>query len=171
MATQKKTDIVNELTEKVKKSKSIVFAEYKGIKHKQLEELRRALRKVDAEIVVSKNRLLLRALGEQGEGVKDTLQNDTAALFSYGDEVTGVKELAKFFKAATLGKTKGGILEGKALSEADVNKLAALPSKQILLGQLVGQMIAPLYGLHHSLSWNINRLVWGLNAVKEKKQN
>lgn len=169
MATQKKIETVKEMTEKVEKAKSIVFAEYKGIKHKQLEELRRALRKANAEIVVSKNRLLLRALGENGKVVAEALQNDTAAVFSYGDEVSGVKELTKFLKAANMGKAKGGLLNGQALSEKDVNYLADLPSKDILLGKLVGQMIAPLYGLHHSLSWNINKLVWGLNAVKEKK--
>jgi len=169
MATQKKIETVQEMTEKVNNAKSIVFAQYQGIKHKQLEELRKALRKANAELVVSKNRLLLRALGEQGQVVQDVLQNDTAAVFSYVDEVAGVKELNKFLKSVNLGKTKGGLLNGQALSEKDVNNLAELPSKDVLLGKLVGQMIAPLYGLHHSLSWNINKLVWSLNAIKEKK--
>ena len=169
MATQKKIEKVNELTEKVGRAKSIVFAEYKGIKHKQLEDLRKRLKQADSEIVVSKNRLLLRSLGDAGEHVKETLQYDTAAVFSYKDEISGVKELAKFFKEVNLGKTKGGLLEGKALSEKDVNYLATLPSREVLLTKLVGQMIAPIYGLHHSLSWNINKLVWGLNAIKEKK--
>lgn len=169
MATQKKIEKVTELTEKVSKSKSIIFAEYKGIKHKQLEDLRKRLKKVDSEIMVSKNRLLLRSLGEAGEQVKETLQNDTVALFSYQDEVSGVKELVKFFKEVNLGKTKGGVLAGKALSDKDVINLSSLPSKDVLLGKLVGQMIAPIYGLHHSLSWNINKLVWALNGIKEKK--
>jgi len=169
MATQKKIEKVAELTEKVQKSKSIVFAEYKGIKHKQLEDLRKRLKKVDSEIVVSKNRLLLRALGDSGAGSKETLQNDTVALFSYKDEVAGVKELVKFFKEVNLGKTKGGVLEGKTLSEKEVVYLATLPGKEVLLTRLVGQMLAPLYGLHHSLQWNINTLVWALNGIKEKK--
>ncbi len=169
MATPKKIEKVTELTEKVGKAKSIVFAEYKGIKHKQLEDLRKRLKKMDSEIVVSKNRLLLRSLGDAGQQVKDTLQNDTAAVFSYKDEVTAVKELVKFFKEVNMGKTKGGVLNGKALSEKDVTYLATLPAKDVLLGKLVGQMFAPLYGLHHSLSWNINKLVWALNGVKEKK--
>jgi len=169
MATQKKIDTVKELSDKVEKSKSIVFAEYKGIKHKQLEDLRKALKKVDSEIVVSKNRLLLRALGDAGNGVKDVLENDTAALFSYKDEVAGVKELAKFFKVISLGKTKGGLLGTKVLSQKEVEQLASLPSKEVLLGKLVGQLISPVYGLHQALNWNLNRLVWALSAVKEKK--
>lgn len=169
MATQKKIEKVNEMTEKVSKSKSIIFAEYKGIKHKQLEELRKTLKKANSEIVVAKNRLLLKALGDAGEGVKETLQNDTAAVFSYNDEVAGLKELVKFFKAANLGKTKGGVLNGQALSAKDVDQLAKLPAKEVLLGKLVGQMIAPIYGLHQSLNWNINKLVWSLNAIKDKK--
>jgi large subunit ribosomal protein L10 len=55
------------------------------------------------------------------------------------------------------------------LSEKEVAKLATLPSKQILLGKLVGQLNAPIQGLHYALQWNLNKLVWALNSVKEKK--
>jgi large subunit ribosomal protein L10 len=169
MATQKKIATVTTLTEKVKRAKSIVFAQYKGIKHKQLEELRKKLKAAGSEIVVSKNRLLLRSLGGAGDRVKDILEGDTAALFSYTDEVAGVKVLTRFFKDINLGKTKGGLLGEKVLTNDDVMQLAALPGREILLGKLVGQMSAPLYNLHHALSWNIHTLVWGLNALREKK--
>ena len=152
MATQKKIDTVNALSEKISKAHSIIFADYTGLKHKQIETLRKALKKIGAEFIVVKNKLLERSLGEQAESVTPLLKESTAVLFNYEDEVAGLKELFKFFKLTALGKTKGG-----------------LPGKQELLGQLAGQLMVPLSGLHYALSWNINRLVWGLSNIKNKR--
>lgn len=167
MATQKKIDTVKELTDKVTKAKSIVLADYRGLKHKQLEELRKALKKTDAEFSVTKNTLLKRALSKQSEskGLLELLSGSTAALFAYADEVAPLKELMKFFKTAGFGKTKGGLLGTHTLSEEDVIRLADLPTRQVLLGQLVGQLNAPIQGLHYALNWNINKLVWALREV------
>jgi len=169
MPTQKKIDTVNNLSEKIKKSRSIIFADYTGLKHKQLETLRKTLKKTGAEFVVVKNKLLERSLGDTATSIKSLLKENTATLFTYDDEAAGLKELLKFFKHTGIGKTKGGLLGKTALSDEEVTRLSKLPSKQELLGQLVGQLKAPLYGLHYALSWNINTLVWGLNAVKTKK--
>ncbi len=171
MPTKRKIQHVQKLTEKAQKAKSIIFAEHKGVKHKQLEELRKALRKVNSELVVAKNRLLLRAIGDRGEKIKDSLQYDTAAVFSYGDEISGVKELIKFLKNVKAGKAKSGLLGETPLTTDDINRLASLPSKGELIAKLVGQLNAPIYGLHYTLSWNIRKLVWGLQAVKEKKSS
>jgi large subunit ribosomal protein L10 len=169
MATQKKIDQVQELTDKVGKAKSIVIADYKGLKAKQLEELRKNLKKTDAELIVTKNTLMKRAMGDNAKELNEALTQETAAVFSYKDEVAGVKELFKFFKTANLGKAKGGFLAGKTLTAKEVETLSTLPSKEVLLSRLVGQLMAPVSGLHHALSWNINKLVWALNSVKEKK--
>jgi large subunit ribosomal protein L10 len=169
--TQKKIDTVKVLTDKVAKAKSIVLADYRGLKHKQLEELRKALKKTDAEFAVTKNRLFAKALGDKAASIEGQLKQSTAALFAYADEVAPLKELMKFFKAAGFGKTKGGILGTHTLTEADVTRLAALPTRQVLLGQLVGQLNAPIQGLHYALNWNINKFVWALHAVKITKTN
>jgi large subunit ribosomal protein L10 len=171
MATDKKIETVKELTDKVSKAKSMIFADYSGIKHKQLEELRRKLESVQGEFVVTKNKLFERSLGEKAKDTKEFLKNATATLFSYADEVAPLKELMKFFKAVNLGKVKGGLLGTSVLNESEVNKLATLPSKDLLLGKLVGQLNAPIQGLHYALSWNMNKLVWALNGIKEKKVN
>jgi large subunit ribosomal protein L10 len=169
MATQKKIETVSELSEKITKSRSIVFADYTGIKHKQMETLRKSLRKVGAEFVVTKNKLLERSLGDNAASVKSLLRENTGTLFSYDDEVAGLKELLKFFKLVALGKTKGGLMGNTAMTDSDVARLSKLPGKQVLLGQLAGQLKSPISGLHYALSWNMNRLVWALNSVKEKK--
>ncbi|MCJ7826170.1 50S ribosomal protein L10, partial [Patescibacteria group bacterium] len=173
--------------EKIKKSRSIIFADYTGLKHKQLETLRKNLKKTGAEFVVVKNKLLERslrqaqgkplrqssgqALGDSSTSIKSLLKENTATLFNYDDEAAGLKELLKFFKLTTLGKAKGGLLGNTVLTDSDVDRLTKLPSRQALLGQLAGQLMAPLSGLHYALSWNINKLVWGLNAVKNKNVN
>ena len=169
MATQKKIDTVTQLTDKVGRAKALVVTDYRGLKHKQLEELHKALKKTEGEYVVAKNRLLLRALGGSGEGLKGVLHNTTAVLFAYADEVAPLKELVKFFKAAGAGKLKAGLLGTQVLSDTDVTRLSALPSREVLLGKLVGQLNAPIQGLHYALSWNINKLVWALDAVKSVK--
>jgi large subunit ribosomal protein L10 len=169
MATQKKIETVTELTDKVGKAKSIVLADYQGLKHKQLQELRKALKKVEGEFVITKNRLLRRALGDKVKEVDSLLEKPSAVLFAYADEVAPLKELMKFFKAAGVGTAKGGLLNGKGLNDTEISRLATLPNREVLLGKLAGQLNAPIQGLHYALSWNINKLVWALAAVKEKK--
>jgi large subunit ribosomal protein L10 len=169
--TPKKIETVTELSDKVARAKSIILTEYQGVKHKQLEELRRKLKATNAEFVVAKNRLLKRALGDKSKQVETFLEQPTASLFAYADEVAPLKELVKFFKTVGIGKTKGGLLGDSTLTEADVTRLATLPSREVLLGKLVGQLNAPIQGLHHALQWNINKLVWTLNSIKEKKTN
>lgn len=165
MATQKKIDTVTLLTEKVSRAKSIVLTDYRGLKHKQLEELRKLLKKTEAEFVVAKNRLLRRALGEKAESIKDSLEQTTAVLFSYADEIAPLKELLKYFKTAGAGKPKVGLMGAQVISEADVTRLSQLPTRQVLLAQLVGQLKSPIQGLHRALQWNMNRLVWALKEV------
>lgn len=169
MATQKKIDAVTTLTEKVNRAKVMVLADYRGLKHKQLEELRRALKKTNGEFMIAKNRLVLRALGDRADSMREPLNSETAILFAYEDEVAPLKEMLKFFKAAGLGKTKAGLMGTTVMSDADVTKLATLPSRDALLGKLVRQLNAPIQSLHYALQWNMNKLVWALNAVKDKK--
>lgn len=166
---QKKADTVAVLEEKVGKAKAMIMTDYRGIKHKDMEAIRKVLKKADAELVVSKNKLMLRALGAKADSVASSFTESTAVLFEYGDEVAPLKELLKFFKTATIGKAKGGLLGDRVLTEAEVNKLATLPSREMLLAKLVSQLNAPIQGLHYALSWNLNKFVWALNAVKAKK--
>lgn len=166
---KKKINTVAALSDKIAKAKSIVFVDYTGIKHKQLEMLRKTLKKVEAEFIVTKNKLLERAFGTTASDMKSYFVGHTAALFNFQDEVAGLKELVKFFKIVTAGKTKGGILGKTILTDEEVTRLARIPARQQLLGQLAGQLIAPIQGLHRALQWNMNTLVWVLQEVKNTK--
>lgn len=171
MPTQKKQDIVQNLTEKISKAKAMIMTDYRGIKHKDLENIRKLLKKSNAELVVSKNTLMLRALKTKADSIASAFTDSTAVLFEYGDEVAPLKELLKFFKTAAMGKAKAGILGDRVLTENEVARLATLPSKDALLGQLVRQLMGPVQGLHHALGWNLNKFVWALDAVKKTKSS
>lgn len=171
MATQKKIETVKNLSEKVSRARAIFLADYRGLKHRQLEELRKLLKKVNSEITITKNRLLKRAIGDQAASLEKDLNDATATLFAYADPVAPLKELLKFFKTSGVGKTKAGLFGQTRLTTDEVIRLAQLPSREILLTKLVSELNTPIQNLHRALSWNINKLVWALSAIKKINSN
>lgn len=167
----KKEGIVGEVTEKVNKSKAMVFTDYTGLTHKQLEEFKREIKKADAEYVVAKNTLLKIALGDKAEGQEDKFVQPTGTMFVYGDVVAPLKALAKMMKDMEKPTVKFGWMDGQVLSDKDVAKLATLPSKEVLLAQMLGMMKAPIQGFHRALSWNLQKFVMTLSAIEKKKQS
>lgn len=190
----KKIKVVEELSEKVAKAKSLVFTNYQGLTHHQLETLKKELRKVDAELIVAKNSLLTLALKKVSKDEKvsnvsnggsknapsdtfdtsasfDTshLTGPTATLFAYSDVIAPLKALAKSIKELKRPEIKFGILDGKVVNADQVNKLSILPSKEVLIAQVVGGIKSPLFGLHRALNWNIQKFVMTLSAIQQKK--
>lgn len=170
---KKKEAIVAEIADKAKRAKAVVFTNYEGMTHRQLEELKKGLKTADAELAISKNTLLKIALKESGfadAASNQAFEKPTATLYTYGDPVLALKELAKSIKTLKLPSIKFGIFEGRVLSDAEVTKLATLPSREVLLAQLVGGLKSPLYGLHRALNWNLQKFVMTLKAIESKKQ-
>jgi Ribosomal protein L10 len=167
-----KQEILRNLTERIKKSKSIVFTGFNALGVKDNEALRGKLREANGEYYVAKKTLLERALKEQGIENLDTktLDGKLAVIFSYEDEVSPAKTVDTFRKDK---EDKifflGGILEGKLLSKTEVEALAKLPSKQELLSRLVGTLNAPVSGFVNVLAGNLRGLVTVLKAIEEKK--
>lgn len=167
---QKKEQLVAELVEKVNKSNGMVFANYQGLTHQQLENMKKSLKKVNSEFIAVKNTLLLRALGDKlDEPSKAHFNQPTGAMFIYADIVDPLKELTKTVKEFKMPVIKFGILDGKIVTDQEVTKIASLPPLPVLQAQLLGQMKAPISGLHRALNWNLQSLVMTLNAIKEKK--
>jgi large subunit ribosomal protein L10 len=168
---QKKETLIAEYTEKVDKAKGMVFANYQGLTHLQLEALKKAMRKEDAEFVATKNSLILRALDGKVDvtAEKDKFTKPTATLFIYNDFIEPLKHLAKTIKELTLPVIKFGVLECKIVSDTDIVKLSSLPSLPVLRAKLLGQMQAPISGLHRALNWNLQKLVMTLSAIADKK--
>jgi large subunit ribosomal protein L10 len=167
----KKEGIKAELVEKVQKAQAMVFANYQGLTHLQLEGLKKSLKKVDAEFVATKNTILMRALEGKvdTEAEKDKFTQPTATLFIYNDIVEPLKLLNKTIKEFKLPVIKFGYFEGNVVSDKDVVRIATLPPLPVLRAQLLGQMNSPIQGLHRALSWNMQSLVMTLNAIKDKK--
>lgn len=169
-ARQKKETIVAKLSEKIKKAKALVFANYQGLTHIQLEQLKKNLKQTEAELIITKNTLLKRALSNsQFSTLNSQFQDPTATLFAYQDLIAPLKELAKTIKQLKLPTIKFGIFEGKLLAEGDILRLSILPSREVLLAQVAGSMKAPIFGLQRALNWNLQKLMMTLKAIESKK--
>lgn len=167
MANVKNTSIVASLKEKVSRAKSVILTDYRGLTHKQLEQLHGAVKKSDGEYVVVKNSLLRLALGKSKDEMGKTYQGPVAALFAYGDEITPLKEMFKFIKTNALPKIKMAFFGETVYDETETTRLAKLPSKQELYGQVVSRVSGPLYGLVYALNGNIQKLVYVLGRIKK----
>lgn len=160
--------IANELKEKVAKAKGIVLTDYRGLTHKQSEELHKAIRATNGDYVIVKNSLLKIAAKDSAYTFeKEDVIGTTAALFAYEDELATLKELFKFAKTNTLPKVKLGYISGKKYSDKEIDAIAKLPSKQVLQGKVVSALSGPLYGMMYVLNGNISKLVYVLANIKK----
>jgi large subunit ribosomal protein L10 len=168
-----KQEIFRTLNEKIKKSKSMVFAGFNALGVKDNENLRAKLRAENSEYYVAKKTLINLALKQNNLdiNVRD-FDGKVAAIFSYEDEVAPAKILGAFRKDKDKENRVfflGGILEGKLLSKEQVEALSQLPSKTELYSRLVGSMNAPISGFVNVLAGNLRGLATVLKAISEKK--
>ena len=168
---QKKIEIVAKLNEKLASAKAVVFTNYQGLTHKQLEGLKKAIKPMQAEYVVAKNSLVLRALAENKIKVDDkkNFEGPTGTLLIYDDIAGPLKALAKLIKELNIPSVKFGVMDGANLTSEQILKISALPSKETLLIQVVVGLKSPIYGLHRALNWNLQKLVMTLSAVASAK--
>lgn len=168
---QQKTEVLESLKSKLSKSKTVIFAAFNALGVKDNEELRLKLKAENGEYYVAKKTLLDLALNISDFKAK-SLPGKVATVFAYEDEVAPAKALFTFKK----GKEDkiqflGGILNGKLLSQAEVESLAQLPSKPELYAKLVGSMNAPISGFVNVLAGNLRGLVRVLKAIEGTKIN
>lgn len=150
MPKAKNIESVASLKDKAGKAIGFVLANYQGLTHKQLEDLHQVLRQAGADFVVVKNSLLKIASGDK---LKST--GPTAVLFAYKDSFAALKELYKFIKTNTLPKVKFSIVNGQEYDEKETARIAALPTKEGLIAQLM-----------YTLNANTQKLAYLLTQVK-----
>jgi large subunit ribosomal protein L10 len=166
-----KEQIVSELQVKLKEAKLGVLTSFSGMNVEKMENLRDALRKSDAELKVVKNTLLNIASKETDFSIlADHFKWPIAVVLSYKDPVEPTKVLIDFAKKNPELEIKVGVLDGKLLSKADLNVLAELPSRDVLLGRLVSVMAAVPTSLVTVLSGVQRSFVQVLNAYCDKKR-
>jgi large subunit ribosomal protein L10 len=163
--------VVSELGSKLKQATAVFLAEYSGMNVAQMTRLRRELQQTGAEFKVTKNTLLrLAAGGTDAEAIQDQFTGPNAVICSYKDPVSVAKLLSSIVKEIPFLKVKSGVFGRQRLGPDDMVRLAALPSREMLLGKLLGLMQASPQRLVGVLAANLNRLVWTLNAIKTQKE-
>jgi large subunit ribosomal protein L10 len=167
---EEKAQVVAEIKERFQNSTGVVLADYRGLTVSEVTQLRAQLRQAGVEYRVLKNTLVRRAANEVGiEGLDPYLEGPTAVAFS-ADPVAPAKVLADFAKTAKTFTIKGGVVEGKVIDLAGVKALADLPSREVLLAQVLRGMQAPLAGMANVLQGPIRKMGYALEEVRKLKE-
>lgn len=165
----KKREIVKELGAKMDKQKVTVFADFTGLKVKDLSELKAKLRQGDSEFKVAKKTLMRVVFKDKGIQMDPkSLSGEIALVMGYSDEVAPAKVIYEFSKTNPNIKILGGLLENKQIAAGQVLNLAKLPSKQELFAKLVGSISAPSRNLVGVLQGNLRGLVSVLSQIKKE---
>jgi len=170
MARVDKATAVAEIADQFRNSSGAVLTEYRGLTVKQLKELRTALG-AHASYTVVKNTLTKIAAKDAGvESLSDMLAGPSAIAFITGDPVETAKGLRDFAKANPSLVIKGGVLDGQPLTPAEISKLAALESREVLLAKLAGAMKASLSGAVALFNAPLAQTARVLGALQAKAQ-
>lgn len=171
MATPSKVAAVQELVDKFRESNAVFVTEYRGLSVPKLAKLRDGLRGA-ATYTVAKNTLTALAAKEAGvEGLDAYFSGPTAIAFVTGDPVEAAKGLKEFSKENDALVIKGGVLEGAPLSADDINKLASLESREVLLAKAAGAFKASLFGAAYLFQAPLAQAARTVDALRAKQEN
>jgi large subunit ribosomal protein L10 len=166
-----KKKFVEQLRERMQKSKVVIVTDFKGLDVGKLTELRQKLREANVEYQVIKNTMLRRASEGTGvEPIKDYFKGPSAIAISYDDPVAPAKVLTDFAKTNDKLEIKIGVINGKLMDPSGIKALSSLPSREQLLGQVLSAMIAVPTSLVRALNDVPRRMVTVLQAIKESKE-
>ncbi|HAI95761.1 MAG: 50S ribosomal protein L10 [candidate division WWE3 bacterium GW2011_GWE2_43_18] len=172
MGKIKNLETVKSLKEKVARAKSIVFADYRGLSAGNANDLRAKLKGENSEMLVIKNTLLKVALEEEKiktDDIKKDLEGPTMAVFSFEDPIASIKTIFEFAKKLELPKIKSALIEGVYADSARVEVIKNIPSKEVLLSQVVGNLKSPLSGFVGVLGGVHRKFVYAMDAIAKKK--
>jgi len=171
MPNNKNVELLKSIQDKVAKSKSILLSDFKGVSAKDLTSFREEIRAKGGEVFVSKNTLLKIALKdmEGNEKASDSLAGQTVAVVAYEDPISTIKSFFDFTKKIENLKAKGGFFENKFVDEKSLVEISKLPSKEELIGRLIGSMNSPVYKFVNTLNQSKSKIVYVLNSVANQK--
>ena len=169
MKRSEKEQLVVELTDKIKGAKALYYTDFTGLNVKRMTELRRRLRKAGVDYVVIKNTLALRAINESGlAGTR--LRGPTGVVVSK-DPVAAAKLLSDFAKENDQKPSvKGGLLDGAHIDQAQVKKLASMPSREQMLAELGAGLMSPMAAFVGAMNGLMYMMVGALEALKAQKE-
>src|SRR4051794_24402662 len=171
MNREQKAAAIAEIAENIKEADAVFAVDYRGISVPQAAELRAKLREADTRFRVVKNTLTERAADEAGtDALKPLLEGPTALTFVRGDAAMAAKAIATFNRETQLLAFKGGLLDGDVLDAEQILAISRLPAREVLYGQLVGMVAAPITGLARGLNALLSGVAIALNEVLGKKE-
>lgn len=171
MDINEKKRIADDLKERFAKSSIVILTDYKGLDVESMNALRRKLREAGAEYQVVKNSLLVRASeGNDVALIKDRFTGPSAVALSDDDPVAPAKVLIDFIKENKTFEVKIGVLNGKVVDADGIKALSSLPSREVLLAQVLSTMNAVPTALVTALSDVPRRLLNVLQALKDQKE-
>jgi large subunit ribosomal protein L10 len=171
MKRDQKQQVVEELTARLKAAETLLVADYRGLTMPQIDELRTRLLESGARFTVVKNTLTRRAAEAAGtEGLLTLLDGPSAIAFleADGDMVAAAKALADSARETNVLEIRGGILQGRTMTADEVESLAKLPPAEVLRGQVLGAIVAPLTALAGLLNAPLQNLVGLIDARIEQ---
>lgn len=168
---ESKQQVVEEISDKFQRAASAVLTDYRGLNVSEATILRKELREAGVEYKVLKNTLTKLAAEKVGyqELMKD-LVGPTAIAFSYDDPVAPAKILTKFAKEHKKLELKSGVVEGKIIDFAGITALAELPSREVLLAQVLAGFQGPIAGFVNVMQGNLRNFACVINAIKEQRE-
>lgn len=171
MDINQKKEIVTALHEDFKRSKIVIATDYKGLDVAAVTRLRSELTKENIDFRVIKNTLLRRASENTDVALlNDVFKGPSAIAISYSDPVSPAKILVKFAEENNKLEIKGGVLDGKAIDTNGIKALSSLPSREVLLSQLLSTMNAVPTGIVQVLAAVPRGLLNALQAIREQKE-
>jgi large subunit ribosomal protein L10 len=171
MKKEQKQQVVEELTGRLKAAETLLVADYRGLTMPQIDELRTRLLSSGARFTVVKNTLTRRAAEAAGaDALLALLDGPSAIAFleADGDMVAAAKALADAARETRVLEIRGGVMQGRAMSADEVERLATLPSAEVLRGQVLGAIVAPLTTLAGLLNAPLQNLVGLIDARIEQ---
>jgi len=171
MKKEDKEKVVADLTQRLRTSETVLVADYRGLTMPQIDSLRSRLLESGARFTVVKNTLTRRAAEAAGaDALLALLEGPSAIAFleADGDMVAAAKALADSAKETKVLAIRGGVLEGRVLSASDVESLATLPPLEVLQGQVLGAIIAPLTAFLGLVSAPVQNLIGLIDARIEQ---
>ena len=152
---------VAEIKEKLQQAKAVVLSDYQGLTVEEDTQLRKGLREAGVEYKVYKNNLVVLAAKELGiEGLEGYLEGPVSIAFGYEDATAPARILNNFAKDHKKIELKAGIVDGTVYNKVEIEKIATIPSKEVLIAKLLGSFKAPL-----------SNFAYLINAIKEKKES
>jgi large subunit ribosomal protein L10 len=169
MKKAEKEQLVSELRDKLKTAQSLYYTDFTGLNVKRMTELRRRLKRAGIDYVVIKNTLALRAVNESGL-VGEKLKGPTGLVVGK-DPVTAARLLTEFAKEfEDRPAMKGGLLQGKAINNAQLKRMASLPSREQMLADLAASMQSPMAAFVGALSGPLYMFAGALDALKSQRE-